>query len=175
MDQMVSEVLACFGRIDTLVACAGISKSPDSTRLVPYSFAQLPVKEWDTVLDTNLSGIFLSNRAALPTMIKQRSGTIINVSSSPGGLHGQPFAPAYCASKFGVIGFSEAVAEEVRQYGVRVQVLLPNATDTPLLDNSTIASRFGTPIPPKRVADLIVYLIALPHDSLLGHLVIAPY
>jgi 3-oxoacyl-[acyl-carrier protein] reductase len=173
MNEMARQTLDRFGQIDILVNSAGISRRPDSTRRIPYSLAQLPIEEWDAVVNTNLKGTFLSNRACLPTMIERRSGIIINISSSPGGLHGQPFAAAYCASKFGVLGLSEALAEEVRDHNVRVQVLLPNATDTPLLHNSTLASYLGPPIPPARVADLVLFMITRPENTLDG-MVIGP-
>ena len=175
MDQMSGEALARFGRIDFLIACAGIGKNPLSTRLMPYSMAQLPTEEWDVVLGTNLTGIFLSNRSVLPTMIKQRRGVIVNVSSCPGGLQGQPFASVYCASKFGVIGLSEALAEEVSAHGVKVQAILPDATDTPLLNGTTLSFRRGRPIPSMRVAEMILYMLLLPKDVVLRNPVIAPY
>jgi NAD(P)-dependent dehydrogenase (short-subunit alcohol dehydrogenase family) len=173
MDEMVGRTLTRFGRVDNLVAGAGVGRSPNSTRLMPYPVAQLPTEEWDAVLDTNLKGTFLANRAVLPAMLKQRSGHIINISSARAGLHGYPFASAYSASKFGIIGLTEALAEEVRPYGLRVQALLPDITDTPLLHNTTLASRADALIPPSHVADLIVYMLALPRDAVLGNPIVA--
>jgi 3-oxoacyl-[acyl-carrier protein] reductase len=141
---------------------------------VPYPVAQMPTGEWEAVIDTNLKGTFLSNRAVLRPMIRQRSGTIVNISSSPGGYQGQAFASAYCASKFGVAALSAALAEEVTGFGVRIQVLFPDAIDTPLLEKTTLSARLGTPLPPARVADLIVYMIALPEDTALLDPVILP-
>jgi 3-oxoacyl-[acyl-carrier protein] reductase len=164
-EEMARRTLSRFGRIDILVACAGVGKSPGSQRLLPYPVAQMPAEEWDAVLDTNLKGTFLSNRAVLPAMIEQRRGQIVNISSARAGVHGQPFAAAYSASKFGVRGLSEALAEEVRQYGVRVQLLLPDITDTPLLHNSTVAA--APLLSSARVAELIVYMLSLPADSVL--------
>jgi NAD(P)-dependent dehydrogenase (short-subunit alcohol dehydrogenase family) len=130
--------------------------------------------EWDEVVDTNLKGVFLSNRAVLPTMIRQRRGWIINVSSSPGGLYGSPYAAAYCASKFGVLGFSESLSDEVLQFGVKVQVLLPDATDTPMLEDGRSSTVFGKVIPPARVGDFIVHLLSMPEDTVLVNPLIAP-
>jgi NAD(P)-dependent dehydrogenase (short-subunit alcohol dehydrogenase family) len=174
MGEMVSRTLSQFGRIDVLVCCAGIGKNPESKRPLPSPVARMPVEEWDAVLDTNLRGTFLSNRAVLPTMITQGKGDIINISSSPGGLRGQPLAAAYCASKFGVVGLSEALARDVSPYGVRVQVVLPDATDTPLLHNTGLSERLGPPIPAERVAAWIAYLVAMPDDGLLIGPIIAP-
>jgi len=123
MNEMVRKTLDQSGRIDILVACAGIGKRQGSGGSVPRPLSHLPIEDWDAILDTNLKGVFLSNRAVLSVMIKQRRGQIVNISSSPGGIFGQPFSAAYCASKFGVTGLSEALAAEVRRYGIRVHVV----------------------------------------------------
>jgi NAD(P)-dependent dehydrogenase (short-subunit alcohol dehydrogenase family) len=164
MQKMARQALARYGRIDILVSSAGIGRRRDSKRFAPYSFAQLPAEEWDTVLDINLKGTFLANRAVLPAMIQQGRGVIINISSFQGGRKGQPFAPAYSASKFGVAGMSQALAEEVRADGVRVEVLFPDVTDTQLLQNSTLSSRFGLLLSAERVAEVIVYMAGLQND-----------
>jgi len=103
----------------------------------------------------------------LPVMMRQRRGQIVNISSSPGGVFGQPFSAAYCASKFGVNGLSEALAAEVRDYGIRVQIVFPDATDTPLIRDSTLTARLGPPIPASRVADHILFLITAPDGVIL--------
>lgn len=164
MSQMAERALDQFGQVDLLVAAAGVARRPGSQRLVPYPASQLPTDEWDAILDTNVRGVFLANRAILPAMLARGSGTIVNVSSSPGGYRGQAFATAYCASKFAVRGFSQSLAEEVGRCGIGVHVILPDAIDTPLLDRSTLAARLGTPLPPERVADLVVKLWTLPGD-----------
>lgn len=164
MNAMVREALTRFGRIDALVACAGVGGRRNSSGRVPRPLSHLAVEEWDEILDTNLKGVFLSNRAVLPVMMRQRSGQIVNISSSPGGVHGQPFSSAYCASKFGVNGLTEALAAEVRPYGIRVQILFPDATDTPLIRNTTLAARLGAPLPPSRVANHILFLLTAPDD-----------
>ena len=175
MEQMATQTLEHWGRIDLLVACAGLGGGSEPNKIIPYPLAQTPVSEWDLILDTNLKGVFLSNRAVLPTMIAQRNGMIVNISSSPGGLHGQAFASSYCASNFGVVGLSEALRAEVSAYGVKIVVLFPDATDTPLLQNSTLALRRGPPMPPERVVNLITYLATEMDDSLLEHPVLIPY
>jgi NAD(P)-dependent dehydrogenase (short-subunit alcohol dehydrogenase family) len=171
MEEMTRQTLSHFGRIDILVASAGILRPKGSG---PRLVMEMSTAEWEEVLDINLKGVFLSNRAVLPTMISQRIGFIVNISSVSGRV-GRAYDSAYCASKFGVIGLSEALAEEVRQYNIRVQVLLPDAVDTPLLAQSG-------PIPPPanvlsatRVADFIVYLLTLPEDTMLINPIIAPF
>jgi NAD(P)-dependent dehydrogenase (short-subunit alcohol dehydrogenase family) len=161
MEEMVRRTLDRYGRIDALVASAGILRGGN-----PRVVAEMPVAEWDLVLDTNLKGVFLSNRAVLPTMMKQRQGVIINLSSTS-GRQGLAYDSAYCASKFGVIGFSEALAEEMRPHGVKVHVILPGAVDTPMWDQNGPILRPLEILPPERVSDLIVYMITLPDDTIL--------
>lgn len=160
MAEMADRTLDRFGRIDVLVACAGLLRAGS-----PATVANLPVDEWDLVLDTNLRGVFLSNRAVLPAMLRQRQGTIVNLSSTS-GRRGLAYDAAYCASKFGVIGFSESLAEEVRPHGIKVSVVLPGAVDTPLWEQNGPLPRPTAILPPERVADLVTYLVSLPEDTL---------
>jgi 3-oxoacyl-[acyl-carrier protein] reductase len=134
---------------------------------------EVTVDEWNDVIDINLKGVFLSNRAVLPTMIAQRSGTIINLSSVS-GLQGRAHDGPYCASKFGVIGLSQSVADEVRSYGVKVQALMPHAVATPFWEQNKPAPMPGDALPPERVADLIVFILLQPEDTILVGPVIAP-
>jgi NAD(P)-dependent dehydrogenase (short-subunit alcohol dehydrogenase family) len=171
MEEMAQRTLAHFGRFEILVASAGILRKSGTS---PKLLAELPVEEWDVILTTNLTGLFLSNRAVLPSMIAQRSGQIINISSTA-GQKGRALDAAYCASKFGVVGLSEALAEEVRQYGIRVHVILPDAVDTPLWEQNKPIPRPGNALPADRVAEFIVYLLALPQDTILFNPVIVPF
>ena len=108
--------VARFGAIDALVCAAGILRTGGQPRPV----SDTSFDEWRTVIDVNLTGTFLSNRAVLPAMLQRSAGDIINISSTS-GRQGRPFDAAYCASKFGVVGFSELLAEEVGRLGIRVQ------------------------------------------------------
>jgi 3-oxoacyl-[acyl-carrier protein] reductase len=171
MEAMAQRALTRFGRIDILVACAGILRPGGAG---PKLVADTSVEEWEQVLETNLTGMFLSNRAVLPAMIAQRRGSIVNLSSVSGRV-GRAYDACYCASKFGVIGLSESLAEEVRHYRIRVQVVLPDAVDTPLWDqNGRTLPRPTAALPPSRVAALIVFLLSLPDDAMLLCPVIAP-
>jgi NAD(P)-dependent dehydrogenase (short-subunit alcohol dehydrogenase family) len=174
MGSMAAQTLERFGAIDILIACAGIGRGPGAASAIARPVAQTPIAEWDAVIDTNLKGTFLSNRAVLPAMIGRCAGQIVNVSSARGGVRGQAFAAPYSASKFGIVGLSEALAEEVRRFNIRVQVVLPGVTDTPLLASTTIVSRFGALLKPARVADFIVALISCPEDVWMIRPLIAP-
>ena len=160
-----------YGRIDVLVAAAGILRAPGSP---PRTLWATAPDEWDAVIATNLRGTFLCDRAVLDTMIGQRSGSIVNISSVSGRV-GRAYDSAYCASKFGVIGLSESLREEVQQYNVRVNVVLPDAVATPFWDQNGPLPRPAAALDPARVADLIVYLVTLPEDTILLDPVIAPF
>lgn len=177
MDAMVRQTVAHFGRLDVLVASAGIGKRSDSDRYMPHPTAELPLDEWRAVIDVNLTGIFLSNRAVVPGMLARGQGHIINVCSSttPHGLRGTPFGPAYCASKFGVVGFSEALAQEVERDGVRVQVVFPGPVETPLVDQTILARPFGGAIAAEHFAATVVALLRQPTDSVIVHPHVLPF
>lgn len=171
MARMAAEAVSRFGRIDVLVAAAGILRLGQTLKTV----CDTPLAEWKAVIGTNLTGTFLSNRAVLPQMIAQREGDIVNISSTS-GLQGRPFDGPYCASKFGIIGLSESLAEEVASYGIRVQTVLPDAVATPLWDqNGPSALKPAQTLPPERVAELVLYMISLRRDTMLLNPVIVPF
>jgi NAD(P)-dependent dehydrogenase (short-subunit alcohol dehydrogenase family) len=170
MQRMAQAAVERFGRVDVLIAAAGILRSnPQPTPVVDTTF-----DEWRSIIDINLTGIFLSNRAVLPAMLKGGGGDIVNISSTS-GRQGRAFDAAYCASKFGVVGFSESLAEEVGRLGIRVQTLLPDAVDTPIWAQSgSAALKPQTMLPPERVAQFVHYLITLPRDTYLLNPTIYP-
>jgi len=177
MQEMADKTMDRFGRIDLLVASAGIGKKAGSSRVIPYSTATLPPDEWGAVIGVNLTGTFLSNRAVIAPMMSQRSGHIINICSSttPHGLHGTPYAPAYSASKFGVVGLTESLAEEASSYGIRVQAVFPGAVETPLVDNTILARPFGGTITADNFASTIMYLVTQPVDATTIHPHVIPF
>ncbi len=171
MASMADKTLERFGRIDALVASAGILRGTGS---VPKPLVKIDSAEWDQVLDTNLKGMFLSNRAVLPAMMKQRAGDIINISSVS-GKQGRAHDSPYCASKFGVIGMSESLAEEARGHGIRVQIVIPDAVKTPMWDQNGPVPCPADALPPERVADLIIYLLKQPRDTMMLGVTVAPF
>lgn len=163
MAKMASHTVERFGGIDTLVAAAGILRTSGEPRTV----IDTSYEEWRAVVDVNLTGTFLSNRAVLAHMLKRGSGDIVNISSTT-GRQGRAFDAPYAASKFGIIGLSESLAEEVGRRGVRVQTLLPDAVRTSLWDQSgTTALKPPYMLSPDRVAEFVLYLITLPRDAFL--------
>jgi len=177
MQRMAAETMDEFGRIDLLVASAGVGKKAGSGRVLPYSSAALPKDEWEAVIGVNLTGTFLANRAVLPAMMAQGCGHIINICSSttPRGLRGTPFAPAYSASKFGVVGLTESLAAEVESQGIRVQAVFPGPVDTPLVDNTRLAQPFGGAIAAENFAAAVMYLVAQPTDATIVHPHVIPF
>jgi len=173
METMAEETLARFGRIDILVASAGIGSNTATSGRGRAVVADLSTETWDEVIDTNLKGTFLADRAVLPAMMRQGRGEIVNVSSSLAATSGWPFASAYCASKFGLMGLSESLAAEVAGYGIRVQVVLPDVVDTPMLRASHLAIRRA--LSSTEVAGFILEMLAAPENALLLNPLMVPF
>jgi NAD(P)-dependent dehydrogenase (short-subunit alcohol dehydrogenase family) len=171
VSRMIGAAIDRFGQIDILVACAGILRPRGAA---PRPLAELDPAVWDAIVETNLRGVFLTNRAVLPGMIARRRGQIVNVSSTSGRV-GRALDSAYCASKFGVIGLTESLTEEARPYGIKVHVVLPDAVDTPIWEQNGPIAAPPDALPPERVANVIVYLLTLPDDTMLVSPVIAPF
>ena len=169
MARMADRVLERFGRIDILLASAGILRSGKG----PKTATELSPADWNAILRTNLRGTFLSNRAVLPAMLRQKSGDIINVSSTS-GLRGFAYDAAYCASKFGIIGLSESLSEEVRRSGIRVTTICPGPAGTAMWDQNLPVPPPEKTMPVERVTELILYTVTLPRDTVLHNPVIVP-
>lgn len=170
MQSMARQTLERFGRIDCLVASAGILRVGGVLKTI----ADTSLDDWNAVIETNLTGTFLCNQAVLPAMMEQKQGDIVNISSTS-GKQGRPFDGPYSASKFGIIGLSESLAEEVSSHGVRVQTVLPDAVETPFWDqNGPAALKPVNVLPAVRVAEFILFLMDLPRDTYLPNPVIAP-
>jgi NAD(P)-dependent dehydrogenase (short-subunit alcohol dehydrogenase family) len=163
MAQMAARTVQRFGGIDVLVAAAGILRSGGELKTV----ADTSYEDWRLVIEVNLTGTFLSNRAVLGAMLARGSGDIVNISSTS-GRQGRAYDAPYAASKFGIIGLSESLADEVGRRGIRVQTLLPDAVRTGLWDQSgTAALKPPHMLSPDRVAEFVLYLITLPRDAFL--------
>ncbi|HXI88759.1 MAG TPA: SDR family oxidoreductase [Blastocatellia bacterium] len=118
---LFSDVRQAFGTLDILVNNAGIGS---------HSYVeQMSVEEWNATLETNLSGVFYCCHEALPLMKSNGAGYIINIGSLA-GKHASPGSAAYCASKFGLVGYSEALMQEVRYEHIRVSHVMPGSVNT---------------------------------------------
>lgn len=122
----MADTVGRFGRLDILVCSAGIS-GPNK---VTWEYAP---DEWRQVLDVNVNGVFLCNRAAVPEMLKNDHGRIINIASIA-GKEGNPNASAYSASKAAVIGLTKSLGKETAKSGIRVNCVTPAAVRTPIFE-----------------------------------------
>lgn len=124
VQRAANDTAGALGKIDILVACAGIT-GPNA------SVWEYPIAEWDRVIDVNLNGVFYCNRAVVPHMLRNGYGRIVNIASIA-GKEGNPNAAAYSASKAGVIGLTKSLGKELANADVRVNCVTPAAVRTPL-------------------------------------------
>jgi len=153
----VNRVIEQWRGIDILVNNAGINRDRLLLRMTP--------EDWDQVLDVDLRGAFLCTKYAMPHLIRQRRGRIVNISSVV-GISGNPGQANYAAAKAGLIGFTKAVAREVASRNVTVNALAPGFVTTAMVDGLSGETRqqildripmgrFGTP---EDVAEAVAFL-----------------
>lgn len=153
-----------FGRVDILVNNAGIA---GPTRNV----GDLGLGDWHEILDTNLTGMFLCTRAALPLM--GRGASIVN-NLSVSAKRVFPGMAAYNASKHGAAGFTNTLREEVRGKGIRVIGLYPGATDTAIWKQFWPDARRSKMMSSQTIAAAVVHALSLPPEATVEEIVIAP-
>lgn len=136
-----------FGRADALVNDAGVAWAGP--------FAEMPPTEIEATVSVNVGGVLLGTRAVLPHMLGRGAGTVINLSSGAGHT-GIPGLAAYCASKFAVNGFTEALAEEVGDAGVDVFAVCPGRVATDMQE--TVSGR-RQGMAPERIAEAVLSLL----------------
>jgi NAD(P)-dependent dehydrogenase (short-subunit alcohol dehydrogenase family) len=152
-----------FGGIDLLVNNAGLG--------LFRAVAEMTSQEWRDVVDTNLTGVFHCCRAVLPYMRARGGGWIVNVSSLS-ATHSFANGAAYCASKAGLIAFSESLMQEVRHDGIRVSCVLPGSVRTGFMGGS--GSEGDWKLAPEDVAHVVVDLMRYPARSLPSRVEIRP-
>lgn len=161
---LANHVEKTFSRLDILVNNAGIG-----IRGGPLH--QLPVEEWDPVLNINLRGVFYMIRACVPLMQAAGGGHIINISSIA-GKNALPNGAAYAASKWGLNGLSYSVAEELRGQNIRVAVVCPGSTHTELSPHE--GKDPGKMLKPADVAHAVAMLVTQTAQSFASEIVIRP-
>ena len=141
--QLVEDVINDFGKIDILVNNAGIKKD--------NLLMRMDKKDFDSVINTNLSSVFNLTKASIRTFLKQRSGSIINISSVV-GVKGNAGQSNYSASKAGIIGFSKSVALELGSRNIRSNVIAPGFIETDMTDSLSedVINSWKESIPLKR-------------------------
>ena len=144
--QLVEDVINDFGKIDILVNNAGIKKD--------NLLMRMDKEDFDSVINTNLSSVFNLTKASIRTFLKQRSGSIINISSVV-GVKGNAGQSNYSASKAGIIGFSKSVALELGSRNIRSNVIAPGFIETDMTDSLSedVINSWKESIPLKRGGD----------------------
>ncbi|RZL39477.1 MAG: 3-ketoacyl-ACP reductase [Pedobacter sp.] len=149
----VTKLKAEIGVIDILINNAGVGAFG--------KFLELEPAKWKEIIDINLMGVYYVTRAVLPEMIERQIGDIVNVSSTA-GKNGAAVTSAYSASKFGLIGLSESLMQEVRKHNIRVSTLLPSTVATDMAINLNLTD--GNPervMQPEDFAELLIAQLKL--------------
>lgn len=150
----VSSLIQALGSVDILINNAGIAKFGTLMEMDP--------SEWERIIQVNLMGTYYVTRAALPHMLENQSGDIINVASTA-GERGFATGSAYCASKFALLGLTESLLQEVRKSNIRVTALTPSTVNTELAEKAGL--KIGDEdrmMQPEDVAELALATLKLP-------------
>lgn len=147
--RLVERALNEWGTVDYLINNAGWGKKAP--------LLKSRVEEWDQTFNVNVRAPMLLTQLVLPTLIAKKRGAIINIASISGKM-GQANTAAYSASKFALLGFSESLFEEVREYGIKVSAILPGFVDTPLIPPTRALNR-DKMIRPEEIAETVLFVL----------------
>jgi 3-oxoacyl-[acyl-carrier protein] reductase len=164
LEYAAARVESTFGRLDILVNNAGIGGFKDPLHLL------LP-DDWDKILNTNLRGVYYAIRAFAPLMIRAYSGHIINISSLA-GKNALPKGAAYAASKWGLNGLTDSVAEELRGHNIRVSVICPGSTETELSPHA--GKDPNKMLQPEDIAHAVAMLVTQAPQSFVSEILLRP-
>jgi 3-oxoacyl-[acyl-carrier protein] reductase len=164
LEYAAARVDSTFGRLDILVNNAGVGGFKDPLHTL------LP-QDWDAILNTNLRGVYFAIRVFAPLLIRSYSGHIINISSLA-GKNALPNGAAYAASKWGLNGLTYSVAEELRQYQIRVSVICPGSTETELSPHAGKDS--SKMLQPDDIAHAVATLVTQAPQSFMSEILIRP-
>jgi 3-oxoacyl-[acyl-carrier protein] reductase len=174
VEKLVDNVIYEFGRIDILVNNAGMVQVGKEEAFI--NMVDLPPHEWDDAIDRNLNTCFNMTHAVLPTMIKNKYGRIINVSSVTGPLVSNPGETAYSAAKAAMVGMSRSLAIEVAQYNITVNNVAPGWIGTGSSTEAEKIAAANTPMgragTPQEVADLIAFLASDESTYITGQMIV---
>lgn len=155
----IKRIINAFGTVDILVNNAGIAAFG--------TFLEMSPEKWNDIMQTNVMGMYYVTREVLPFLIEKNQGDIINVSSTA-GLTGNAGTSAYSASKFAVIGLSEALMKEVRKNNIRVCTLTPSTIASDMsLELGITDGNVEKVLQPEDFAELIVASLQLPRRAML--------
>jgi len=162
----VKGVIEEFGKIDFLVNNAGA--------FMVKPIVETKLEEWETIIDTNLKGTFLCTREVVKYMVEAGKGTIFSIASV-GGRIGLSNKSAYCASKFGVVGFSKALAKELKKHRIKVHIIYPYYVDSDRTLEISDAEKTLKVTKVEDIAELIIYLAKTPLRVSIEDIAIDPY
>jgi NADP-dependent 3-hydroxy acid dehydrogenase YdfG len=168
LESVAADVIEAYGRIDFLVANAGVTYQSSVVDGDP--------EQWRRVVDTNVLGTMLSVRAVLPHMIKQGAGHIFLMSSISGRV-AHVGEPAYVASKFAIVGFGHALRMEVEPAHIRVTIVEPGLVNTPILEGNPRVGKIMervTPLTPADVGRAMVFAFEQPSHVEINEVVMRP-
>jgi NAD(P)-dependent dehydrogenase (short-subunit alcohol dehydrogenase family) len=168
----IAKTVDAFGRLDFAFNNAGVDQTGVPT-------AECTVEEWDRIMGTDLRGVFLCTKFEIQQMLKQGGGAIVNCSSGA-GVRGFKNQPAYVAAKHGVVGLSRAAALDYVEQNIRVNVVCPGVTDTPMMRSITGDTAAGRepmieqePIGrmglPEEIAAAVIWLCSDAASFVVGH------
>ncbi|HET7321143.1 MAG TPA: SDR family NAD(P)-dependent oxidoreductase, partial [Longimicrobiaceae bacterium] len=161
---LIARASSAFGGLDILINNAGVG--------LYAPIDEIPIERWKQVLETNLDGPFYASREAVPLMKERGGGWIINIGSLA-GKNPMVGGTAYNASKFGLLGFSEAMMLDVRHFGIRVSCLMPGSVATYFNDH-TPNEADAWKIQPEDIAELVMDLLAMPERTLPSRIEVRP-
>lgn len=138
-------------------------------------FAEQSLERLDAIVDSNLKGTMYCTHAVLQHMIPRRKGRIVNISSVA-GVRGIPGQASYCASKHGMVGFADALTQELIPHNIQVATICPGAIDTPLWDPETnpYPGDVSKTIQPDEIVNLVCYLLTQPAHTIFKRIVLFP-
>lgn len=165
VQRLIEQALTAYRRVDILVNNAGIGYFGPVVDFAP--------DDWDTVLNSNLKAVYLCAKYALPPMLAQGSGQIINVLSIAAKVAFEASA-AYCAAKAGALALTKVLAAEVRQQKIRVTAVLPGSVHTPFWDDIPEHPDFEQMLKPEHVADTVVSVCQQPLGMVTEEIVVMP-
>ena len=164
--KQINTILKNIKKLDGLVNCAGI---------VPQgNIINCSENEWQNVIDTNLTSVYLMTRYFIPIFIKQKKGTIVNISSFASSIKGVPRRFAYSVTKAGIIGLTKSIAVDYAKKGIRCNAICPGTVDTPTWRKRVLNSKnpkqsrkdfnsrqiIGRVGKPEEISDLVAFLLS---------------
>ncbi len=166
VEAMAQKAMEEFGRIDILVNSAGVAKHAH--------IQEIDTDVWDLTMNVNLRGTMLCTRAVYKHMMKQKSGYIINISSGA-GKHGGSRYGTYSTSKFGVIGFTQSLAAEGREHGIKASVICPGPVATRMRAGNHPGEDPTKIMQSQDIADVALFLVTQPRRAYIGEVVVSVF